>query len=221
MSFEENGFELIDNFISAEQLKNICDDIELFSLVENSGGVRNAEKKFESIKNLAFSKHLNDTASNYLKNTPNFVRAILFDKTPKNNWLVSWHQDKTVTVSNKFKKEGWEPWSIKDGIIHVQPPIEVLEQMVSFRIHLDDSKLDNGCLKIIPKSHKYGIVDTNKISEIIKKEKVINFEAEQRSALVMKPHLLHSSSKSINPNMRRVLHLEYCSYDLPVGIYWA
>jgi len=38
---------------------------------------------------------------------------------------------------------------------------------------------------------------------------------------IMKPLLLHVSSKSINGNKRRVLHLEFNSAELPNGLEWA
>lgn len=217
----ETGYEIIDTFLTHEQLVPIYAEIESLELATNSGGIRNAEKKFNAIKELAYSDLMQQRAQNYLDGKPRLVRAILFDKTPENNWLVSWHQDRTVTVSATFEDSHWAPWTIKDGVHHVQPPLEVLDQMVTFRIHLDDTDVHNGCLKVLPNSHKLGILTQSEIQDYLKQHEPELCEAKAGSALVMRPHILHASSKATNPSNRRILHLEYSSYSLPEGITWA
>ncbi|WP_141215531.1 hypothetical protein [Hahella sp. CCB-MM4] len=49
----------------------------------------------------------------------------------------------------------------------------------------------------------------------------VSCEAIEGSILVMRPHLLHASSKAIAPTNRRILHVEYSDYRLPEGIHWA
>lgn len=68
------------------------------------------------------------------------VRAVVFDKTPETNWSVAWHQDRTIVVRSRIAVEGFGPWSVKDGLIHVEPPVSVLEGMVTLRLHLDDCR---------------------------------------------------------------------------------
>ncbi len=57
------------------------------------------------------------------------VKGFLFDKTAKVNWKVAWHQDLTIAVKEKKTVEGFSPWSEKGGIPHVQPPVEILENL--------------------------------------------------------------------------------------------
>lgn len=59
------------------------------------------------------------------------VRVIFFDKTSDNNWLVSWHQDRTVSVDKRMEIPGWGPWTVKDGVHHVQPSVNILNRMVA------------------------------------------------------------------------------------------
>ena len=146
------------------------------------------------------SPKLQGRASEYLSGNPNIVRVILFDKTPENNWLVAWHQDKTIALSGKADIEGWGPWSMKDGTHHVQPPLEVLNNMVTFRIHLDDATPDNGCLRVIRGSHKLGILSVAEISDHVAASEPVECEVKAGTAFVMRPHLLHASSKAINPS---------------------
>jgi hypothetical protein len=54
------------------------------------------------------------------------VRAILFDKTPTMNWSLAWHQDRTIVVAERVDVEGFGPWTVKSGLIHVAPPVDVL-----------------------------------------------------------------------------------------------
>jgi hypothetical protein len=221
MSFTKNGFEIFNNALTDEDLVPIKAELQQVSLPEFTAGIRNADKKFLSINGLITSHKLLDKAKQYLSGAPSIVRVILFDKTPDNNWLVSWHQDKTICVSERKEMTGWGPWTLKDGIHHVQPPLDVLNQMVTFRIHLDDSTLETGCLRVIPKSHSLGILSNNQIQEIANKQNAVDCVAEAGSILVMRPHLLHASSKAALPSQRRVIHVEYSSYNLPLNLKWV
>ena len=221
MSFQQKGFELVDNFIDQRTANKITAEAEPLFKTTKGGGIRNADKKLSGIYQLANSDHLISNAAKYLSSKPNFVRAILFDKSSENNWLVSWHQDKTVAVSAKFERQGWEPWSYKDGVHHVQPPVDILNNMVTFRIHLDESNLDNGGLKVIAGSHRVGLFNQDEIHRYVETNQPTIVNAPALSALVMRPHILHASSKAINPARRRILHLEYCGSDLPEGVCWG
>ena len=219
MQFIEDGFEVVQNIISTGEIESITCEVE--KLESKGGGIRNAEKKIASVKTLAESPKFISLASNYLSGQAKFVRAIIFFKSIENNWLVTWHQDKTVTVSKRLDAPGWGPWSQKDGVLHVQPPVEVLTKMVTFRVHLDDSTEQNGGLKLIPGSHKEGVMSQASIENYSKMRSAISCEAPAGSALIMRPHILHASSKAKSTHPRRVLHLEYSSYKLPGGIEWA
>lgn len=148
------------------------------------------------------------------------VRAIFFDKTPASNWLVPWHQDLTIAVSSKVETPGFGPWSVKNGIPHVQPPVALLAQMITVRLHLDDCDASNGALRVLPGSHQGGRLDPDQISAARAAAKEVLCEAAAGDALLMRPLLLHASSKSVTDRRRRVLHIEYCSGRLPEGLAW-
>ena len=221
MAALEEGYELIADFVSQDQLNAINSEIDRASFPARAGGIRNAEKKFAAIRDIANSATLIGQAKKYLPGTAGLVRAILFNKSLENNWLVPWHQDRTVAVTKTFERYGWGPWSIKDTVHHVQPPVAVLNQMITFRIHLDDANQENGCLKVLPKSHQLGILDARAIQVYAQSHDAVVCEAPAGAALAMRPHILHSSSKAVIASQRRVLHLEYSSYTLPPGVSWA
>jgi hypothetical protein len=217
----EHGIEVVRNKLPKSVISEIIAEVSDCAEEYPGHGIRNADKKLVSIDGLSKSKLLIDLASFVLGSEPKVVRVIFFDKTPKVNWLVSWHQDKTIAVSKEVKISGWGPWTVKDGIHHVQPPLEVLNKIVTFRLHLDDAGSNNGCLKVIPESHNLGILSQEEINKVTAIQEPYLCEAKAGDLVMMKPHILHSSSKSVNPEHRRVVHIEYSNYELPENLTWA
>lgn len=148
------------------------------------------------------------------------VRAIYFDKSPDRNWLVTWHQDVSVAVCGRIELPGYGPWSEKDGIPHVQPPVQVLEQMVTLRIHLDPADGRNGALRVIPGSHVLGRLCADRIHHLRTTVPEHLCVASVGDALLMRPLLLHSSSRSTERRRRRILHIEYAGCSLPPPLAW-
>jgi len=208
MALDDCGFELISDFLSATCINKIHAEIDQHP-EHNAAGLRNAEQKMSSIAELVEAANMLVLAKHYLQAEPRLVRCILFDKTADNNWLVTWHQDKTLCVPEKFERDNWYPWSVKDGAHHVQPPIAVLNRMLTLRIHLDDTTIENGCLRVIPESHHLGILSSEQIQQVSKSKQAVDCCAASGSVLIMKPLLLHASSKATTPNRRRVVHVEY------------
>ena len=221
MQFFENGCEIVKDFISENWRSTILKEIEASEVSTEVSGVRNINKKLKSVAEYLNTTEFKENASAFVPVNAQLVRAILFNKSPESNWFVTWHQDKTVSVSSKFEESGWGAWSVKENTLHVQPPLAVLEGMVTIRVHLDSTPKENGCLKVIPNSHKLGILNAEQITEVVASEKVHFCEAEKCAALVMRPHLLHASSKSSEPSNRRVLHFEFSNWQLPSAVCWG
>ena len=221
MSFDDLGFEVLENLLAPDVVQTLLSELTQLKLEPLRGGIRRIEQRVPQVASLAQSPELLAVAKRHLSGQPELVRAIYFDKSPDNNWFVTWHQDKTVAVSKRFKAEGWRLWTIKSDAWHVQPPIEVLEKMVTIRIHLDDATVSNGCLKIIPSSHKLGIFTVEQVQDNVRQGQAVYCEVSAGGAVIMRPHILHSSEKSIAPIPRRILHFEYSDYPLPEGITWS
>lgn len=221
MSFDDAGYELLESVIDSEEAGHLLALLSQQQLEPLRGGIRRIEQLVPEVAALAHSPKLLNIVQRYLSAPAQLVRAIYFDKSPTNNWLVSWHQDKTVAVSERFEQAGWGLWSLKADVWHVQPPLEVLEQMVTIRIHLDPAIQDNGCLKIARGSHQFGLLAADHVLDHIDHDQVIYCETPIGGAVMMRPLLLHASEKSITPTPRRLLHFEYSSFQLPDGIAWA
>lgn len=147
------------------------------------------------------------------------VRGVLFVKPAGANWKVPWHQDLSIAVRQKRDVPGLGPWSKKAGVLHVQPPVYILESMLAVRIHLDDCGMQNGAMRVIPGSHTRGRLTDAEIRKASATQEVC-CEVAAGGVLLMRPLLLHASSASRSPFHRRVIHLEFASMQLPGGLAW-
>ncbi len=220
VDFENAGFEVIPEFISPSEVRALLEGLRACRLEALCGGIRHIDHLLPAVAALARAPRVLSAAARRLSGPPRLVRTIYFEKSPANNWLVTWHQDRTIAVSERFEAEGWGPWSRKDEVWHVQPPLKVLEAMITVRVHLDAAHKENGCLKLVPGSHNAGLLPTAKVHEYVEEKAVTYAEVPAGGALLMRPHLLHASEKALSPRPRRVLHFEYSSYVLPDGITW-
>lgn len=172
------------------------------------------------ISKLAISARVRELAEAVLGDTAFAVRGILFDKIPGANWKVPWHQDVTIAVRAREDIEGFRPWSMKAGVLHVQPPAQVLERMISIRLHLDACHESNGALHVIPGSHRAGRIPEKEIPSMLEKSQAHACIVGRGGALLMRPLLLHASSPSQTPAYRRVIHLDFACEQLPVPLTW-
>lgn len=209
------GFTLVPGVLDAAELQALR---EALGPVVGAGRRRLLNQP--EIARLARSSRLLDLVRPHVNGEPFPVRAIYFDKTPEANWGVVWHQDLTLAVAERVEVPGFGPWSVKDGIPHVQPPAAVLEGMLTVRLHLDDADEGNGALRVIPGSHREGRLEAAAIEAWRARGTEVLCAAAAGDALLMRPLLLHASGKSTDERHRRVLHLEYAAGALPGGLRW-
>ena len=122
----------------------------------------------------------------------------------------------TLALRARAEVPGFGPWSTKDGIPHVQPPVELLQQMLTVRLHLDDAGASNGALRVLPGSHRGGRLTAERIQELRTHESDFLCAAAAGDALLMRPLLLHASIRSTSTQHRRILHVEYAGFALPL-----
>jgi hypothetical protein len=153
---------------------------------------------------------------------PSFVgvQCTLFYKSASCNWLVALHQDLSIPVRARVDHPSLGAWSRKEGGHFVQPPVEVLESLVAVRVHVDDCTAENGPLRIVPASHLCGPLSGSAAVEL---RATLGEEAclvKSGDAILMRPLLLHASSKAVAPSCRRVLHVLFGPPALPHGLEW-
>jgi hypothetical protein len=145
------------------------------------------------------------------------VRALYFDKPPDQTWALPWHKDLTIAVADDRHAPGYSRPRLRAEVFHTEPPVEVLEQMLTLRIHLDPATDRNGALSVISGSHRSG--------------KQLDFRGlrshlvacDAGDVLAMRPLLVHGSGRSAADcrDHRRVLHLEFArSPTLPGHVQW-
>jgi ectoine hydroxylase-related dioxygenase (phytanoyl-CoA dioxygenase family) len=211
----------------------VLDESQIAALIEatqtsTTGAVSQRESIFAirnllempAIRELARSPEVRALVEPVLGPDAFAVRGIFFDKTPDANWKVVWHQDLSIAVQEKREVEGYGPWSVKAGTVHVQPPMEVLERMITVRLHLDHCTLENGPLKVIAGSHRLGRLSAEQIAEQRAQNEEITVPVPLGGALLMRPLILHASSPSQTPAHWRVVHLEFAAQSLPDGLEW-
>jgi hypothetical protein len=159
-------------------------------------------------------------ASEILGPSVRAVRAVLFDKNPGANWALGWHQDRTIVVRQRFDVDGFGPWSIKAGFQHVAPPFDLLAEMVTLRLHLDDVDDANAPLKVAVGSHRHGRVPESEIGAVVADSDVMTCLACRGDVWRYATPILHASDAAREPRRRRVLQVDYCARDLPGGLEW-
>jgi hypothetical protein len=164
---------------------------------------------FGPVSQLAQDSRLKALASSVLGFNAIPFRATLFEKSQRANWLVVWHQDTALPLQSRFEAEGWGPWSVKAGILYAHAPAQALTRVATLRVHLDSSSHDNGPLRIIPGSNQLGLLSDNAIASLVRSSTPVECLVPAGGVLVMRPLHVHSSSKAMSSDARRVLHIEY------------
>jgi ectoine hydroxylase-related dioxygenase (phytanoyl-CoA dioxygenase family) len=146
-------------------------------------------------------------------------RATLFDKSALANWLVVWHQDTALPFEARNDSAEWGPWSLKAGVLYAHAPAWALSRVLALRISLDALTIDNGPLRVIPGSHLAGVLSDDEILDLARTQEKVEALVPRGGVLAMRPLLIHSSSKALGGQPRRVLHLEYAdTLDLGPGL---
>ncbi len=225
IELEENGFSVLAALYSDNEISGILACIENAEQFGNSFvktkdvfAIRQLIKNIPELSNLLFNKNLTALISDLSASEYFLTKAIYFDKPSTSNWFVPYHQDLSISVNKKAELENYENWTFKKGQNGVQPPIKILKDTITIRIHLDKTDKNNGALKVIPKSHLNGIVRVDSKEWNIENEFIC--EVEKGGAMLMKPLTLHASNRTTNGKKRRVIHLEFNKHKLTKPLYW-
>lgn len=214
------GFAVAEGVLPAGEVNAVVTDIERAQAEQGTPWLRNVFDHAPLAAAVLQSPSVNRVLSDALGPGWFAVRCILFDKVPGANWHVGWHQDQCITVRERAEIEGFGPWSVKEGVVHVEPPAGVLDRMVTLRLHLDDCGEDNGPLKVVPGSHRHGRLSSEQARALRESNGVVTCTVARGGAVLMKPLTLHASRPAESPRHRRVLHIECAAEDLPAPLHW-
>jgi hypothetical protein len=215
--FSDDGAQLFRQALTHAQL-NLLEAV-LSYLPRDQAGLR-----LRSVEGLApfltSTGHIGRCAASVLGDDCRPVRAILFDKTAETNWALGWHQDRTIAVKERVLVDGFGIWSTKSGMLHVEPPYELLSGMVTLRVHIDPVPATNSPLLIAPGSHKLGRVPEDDMREVVRRCGTVACLAEPGDIWLYATPILHASEAAVVPMHRRVLQVDFSVGRLPGGLEW-
>lgn len=230
------GFEVFRGVYAADEMKSVAADL-VASLhraasdeqsavpIRARDGViyaaRNLLDVFPFARTIWDRTRLREALIGLLGEKCGLVRGLYFDKPPEQSWSLPWHQDKTIAVSdNRLPTTYFRNPTRKEGVSHVEAPTDLLQQMLTLRIHLDDVTNANGPLMVLPGSHKQWSAADMATAKAGEATAVL---AAAGDVLLMRPLLAHCSGKSHADCQlhRRIVHLEFAAHrELPDGFSW-
>jgi Phytanoyl-CoA dioxygenase (PhyH) len=226
MQHDEQGWCVLEGVVLTPQLqrlRDLCDCI----LESPDEGVRQSAGAVYAARNVmdlvpdVCDAWKNDVLLEFVRRRlgvqAGLVRVLYFDKPPEQSWALPWHKDLLIAVDSMREAPGYSPPRPRAGVPHTEPPLEVLESMLTLRIHLDEITPENGPLQVASGSQRTG--------------KALQVDGYERhsictaagSVLAMTPLLAHCSGRSSpgTTRHRRILHLEFSGLrELPGGVGW-
>lgn len=213
-----DGYALIEQAIPPERIGAL--QLLAVSLLGPSRAGTRTLLDMPEFAELAAAEPLHSLATEALGADAFPVRGIFFDKRPERNWNLALHQDRAIVVREPFSTFGFANPTVKEGLHHLLAPAAVLERMVAVRVHLDDCGADNGALRVVPGSHRLGLIEESHIERVAYDLGELLCVAQAGDALLMAPLLLHGSAAADSPSHRRVLHFEFACEPLPGDLEW-
>jgi hypothetical protein len=117
---EEDGFAIVPHCLDEQTVRHVG-----AHLSDTSYARRNL-LALPIVRVLAASVAVRTLAEAVLGKRCFAVKGTFFNRTQESNWKVARRQDLTIMVRERKEVAGFSPWTVKEGIVHVQPTTEVL-----------------------------------------------------------------------------------------------
>ena len=223
---QQHGFSVLNSVIDQDVVVRTIEQLQS-TLTKSSSAItgksgklaaaRNILSELPSANRLWQQPRLTQLLTDVLGEEFVCVRALYFDKHPENTWSLPWHKDMTIAVKdNSIASEGFSKPTTKSGVPHLEASTDVLDNMLTLRIHLDEVTEENGPLEVVPGSNHSGKTPATESN-------VKTVFAAPGDVLAMRPLISHksSSSHSGTTKHRRILHFEFSGDPvLPNGLAW-
>ncbi|HEX8613532.1 MAG TPA: phytanoyl-CoA dioxygenase family protein [Telluria sp.] len=215
--FGQLGYALVPEVLSAAECARLAALVQPAAAA--SGGTRCLLAQ-PWCADLAGRLRADPALSSFLGPAAVAVQCTYFEKSAGRNWLVPLHQDLSIPVAKRVDAAALRGWSVKEGTLFVQAPPTVLEKLVAVRVHLDPCGLDDGPLLVVPGSHRAGVLAQLDAAAARDATAPVACIAGIGGAVLMRPLLLHASSRALGQGRRRVLHFVFGPRVLPYGLEW-
>ncbi|MBC9881888.1 phytanoyl-CoA dioxygenase family protein [Bradyrhizobium sp. INPA01-394B] len=217
LTLRDDGAQLFRQALTSDRVQELKETLS--HLPPNQAGLR--LKGIEGLAPfLAPRGEVGSFAASVLGETCRPVRVVLFDKTAATNWALGWHQDRTIAVKARIPVDGFNTWSVKSGMQHVEPPFALLSGMVTLRVHIDPAPVSNAPLLIAPGSHKLGQIPEDKVRDVVRRCGTVACLADAGDIWLYATPILHASNAATAPMHRRVLQVDFAVGELPGGLEW-
>ncbi|MEM8984163.1 MAG: hypothetical protein AAGC71_14115 [Pseudomonadota bacterium] len=132
------------------------------------------------------------------------VEGILFWKSRDRNWSLKPHRDSVIPISGDGP---WKPAGRKEGMAFAHAPIAFLRRCIAVRLALD--AVPEGDIRVEPGTH-----------DSCERASPKTLVVPPGGVAVLRPSLVHSSTKLTDSPRRRVVHLLYAPRTLPGNYLW-
>lgn len=218
------GFTVVNTIYSADEVTQL---VSIIDAADKSGdtfrktadlfAIRQFLKEIPAAIPVIFNEKIKALITALFGENYFVSKSIYFDKPQRSNWFVAPHRDLTISVNKKVSLPGFTNWTVKQNQFAVQPPVDILKENFTVRIHLDDTDKYNGALKVVVGSHLINDLATENVEQA--GEVVCDVKAG--GVMIMRPLLMHASNRTVNNKRRRVIHIEFSNASLPPEIEWS
>jgi ectoine hydroxylase-related dioxygenase (phytanoyl-CoA dioxygenase family) len=210
MNNADAGYSISERLLDPLEIFRIREALARPELPRTKAGARHV-LRVPAVRTVAAHPALLRLAAAFIGAHPIPFRATLFDKSAASNWLVAWHQDTALPLCQRVDDLSWGPWSVKGGVLHAIAPAGALAKVVALRVHLDDSTHANGPLRVLPGTHAGGVLTHDDIQRLADVVPMVECLSSAGGVVAMRPLVVHASSKAIDRQPRRILHIEYAA----------
>ena len=150
-----------------------------------------------------------------------FHHSKMMVKPPFEGSAKPWHQDLPEGFVTPAEADRLRPLGTELQPEHVP--------VVAIQYYLDDSTLENGCIQVVPGSHRRGLFEDPLHESLIDQSEVVAAELKTGGALLFHCLTYHYSAPNTSPNGRRGVVYEYMapatgvelSYDVEADAGWG
>jgi ectoine hydroxylase len=210
--FDEKGYLFFPELFSRPELDVLVDDIGVLAAREMDG---NLKEKSGAARQF-YNSHRDSRAYKALSGHPRILTGV---RQIAGNDVYIWHSK--INVKEAFEGTVWlwhqdYGYWFHDG---VDPKI------VSCMVYLDDATHENGCLMVVPGSHKLGRVEhvpdevttsykqwtipLDIMREATRERGIVSLTGKRGSAVVFHCNLIHGSNHNMSPTPRKSVIFAY------------
>ena len=214
---EQRGFAVLPEVFTRSEVERHDESLRRDPLSRSRAGMRHA-LKHPAIQFMAHDPRLQAIARGVLGCDPFPSSATLFDKPAVSNWLVVRHQDTALPRGERHEIPQLGPRCVEDGVIYGHAVANAPSGIVAPRFDLDDSGSENGPLRVLPATHRMGVLTGERIQGLSTQQPVVDYRVRRDGIAVLRTLRIHASSKSRSTGPRRMLQIRSAaSASVPDG----